>query len=607
MPKSNVKSSQSKHVSLVARAGLVMAIIVALAMASLISSMFVSESLDGDAAQINIAGSLRMQSIRLSRALTAEQNDLAITDSVSANDEIKEFERRLNLLLSHGLIAKGQNESVLDIHKSLEQQWTIIKDRVENNPALFKHNFGLIDNFVTTIDGLVSVLQNQSEHKIRILRIIQGSALFLTLLTAFIALHRINRSIVQPMNNLVTAAKEAAKGNFTVTVDNVSNDEIGLLGKTFNTMSKRLQIMHNHLEEKVLEKTKKLERSNKSLELLYQTSHNLVNASNRRDFEKLLHQVEQTIGYGQVILCLDKDSHNSQQKIPISQHSLPKNCDQVHCDQCKVSNNFRTSFKIQKQQKEYGVLQFFSSKASPEQWVNNLLQAIADNIAVAISLDQKRSQENLLLLMEERAVIARELHDSLAQSLSYLKLQTALLDKQLDKNVERDQIEVTISDLKEGLNNAYRQLRELLTTFRLQIEEPSLESALKGTVAEFSSKCGFDVELDYSISNQTLSSNQQIHVLQIVREALSNVQRHAKASKAWVKVGLRNDKVQVEVVDNGIGMPDKLPEGSHYGLSIMNERATSLNADIDIANIQPTGTAVSMSLMPQINQLEDVR
>lgn len=605
MPKNSTNPNNSNYISLVARAGLVMAIIVALAMASLISSMFVSESLDGDAAQINIAGSLRMQSIRLSRALTAEQNGLTIKDSVSANDEIDEFERRLKLLLGHGLIAKGQNQSVLEIHTSLEEQWSIIKDQAHNNPQIFKDSFNLIDTFVTTIDQLVSVLQSQSEHKIRILRIIQGSALFLTLLTAFIALHRINRSIVQPMNNLVAAAKEAAKGNFSVKVDNVSNDEIGLLGTTFNTMSKRLQIMHNHLEEKVLEKTKKLERSNKSLELLYQTSHNLVNANNRRDFEKLLSQVEQTIGHGQVILCLDKDSHNSQQKIPISQHGLPKNCDQVHCDQCKVSNSHRKSFKIQKQNKEYGVLQFFSSRKSSEQWVNNLLQAIADNIAVAISLDQKRSQENLLLLMEERAVIARELHDSLAQSLSYLKLQTSLLNKQIDKNIEREAIENTISDLKEGLNNAYRQLRELLTTFRLQIEEPSLESALKGTVAEFSSKCGFDVELDYSISNRSLSSNQQIHVLQIVREALSNVQRHAQASKAWVKVCMKNHKVYVEVVDNGVGIPQKLPEGSHYGLSIMNERAASLNAEIDIINAQPNGTAVLMSLMPQINNLEE--
>lgn len=607
MLKNTVKDSAVNYTSLVTRAGLVMAIIVALALASLISSMFVSESLDGDAAQINVAGSLRMQSIRLSRALTAEQNNLDILNASSATDEIREFERRLSILLSHGLIANGENNRIIEIHKLLEQQWLGIKQQVNSNPAVFKNNYGLIDSFVGTIDRLVSVLQSESERKIRILRMIQGSALFLTLLTAFIALYRINRSIVQPMNNLVAAAKEASKGNFNVRVSDTSNDEIGLLGSTFNEMSKRLQIIHNHLEEKVLEKTTKLERSNKSLELLYQTSHNLVRANSRRDFENLLVQVEQTIGDGQVILCLDKKMENTHQRIPISQHDLPKNCDQVHCNGCQISNSVRHSFSINKQDKDYGSLQYFSNKEEPEQWVHNLLQAIADNIAVAISLDQKRAQENLLLLMEERAVIARELHDSLAQSLSFLKLQTSLLSRQLDKNLERQTIETTIDDLKDGLNNAYRQLRELLTTFRLQIEEPSLESALKGTVAEFSTKCGYEVELDYSITNQTLTSNQQIHVLQIVREALSNVQRHSQASKAWVKLFIQDGKVHVEVVDNGIGIPNEMPEGTHYGLSIMNERAASLSANIDIRKAQAQGTIVEMTLEPQTNTIEGIR
>ncbi|ACV26759.1 ATP-binding protein [Kangiella koreensis] len=584
-----------------------MAIIVALALASLITSMFVSESLDGDAAQINVAGSLRMQSIRLSRALTAEQNNLDILNATTATDEIREFERRLSILLSHGLIANSGNQKIVDIHKVLEQQWFEIKTQVNTNPARFETDYSLIDQFVGTIDRLVSILQSESEKKIRVLRMIQGSALFLTLLTAFIALYRINRSIVQPMNNLVAAAKEASKGNFNVRVSDISNDEIGLLGTTFNEMSTRLQIIHNHLEEKVQEKTTKLERSNKSLELLYQTSHNLVRANSRRDFENLLAQVEQTIGDGQVILCLDQKVQNSHQRIPISQHELPKNCDQIHCSQCKISNNIRHSFHIHKQDKDYGSLQYFSNKGKPEQWVHNLLQAIADNIAVAISLDQKRAQENLLLLMEERAVIARELHDSLAQSLSFLKLQTSLLSRQLDKNLERNTIENTIGDLKDGLNNAYRQLRELLTTFRLQIEEPSLESALKGTVAEFSTKCGYEVELDYSITNQTLTSNQQIHALQIIREALSNVQRHSQASKAWVKLSIQGGKVHVEVIDNGIGIPDEMPEGTHYGLSIMNERAASLNANIDIRKAPPQGTIVEMTLEPQTNTIEGIR
>ncbi|NVK21784.1 MAG: type IV pili methyl-accepting chemotaxis transducer N-terminal domain-containing protein [Kangiellaceae bacterium] len=592
------KIPNSKYISLVARAGMVMAIIVALAMASLMSSMFVSESLDGDAAQINIAGSLRMQSIRLSRALTAEQNDLIIYEAPTANDEIIEFERRLQLLLNHGLISQSSNQTVTSIHHLLEKQWKDIKEKVNQKPVIFKNEYSLIDEFVETIDHLVMTLQHDSEQKIKILRMIQGGALFLTLLTAFIALYRINKTIVQPMNNLVSVAKQAGKGDFSVKVKNVTYDEIGLLGLTFNDMSEQLQIMHSQLEEKVKEKTFKLQQSNKSLELLYQTSHNLVRPNKRRDFESLLHQVELTLGKGQVVLCLDRAEKGAANRIPISQHSLPRDCDRVHCEKCSQPNKAKHVFIIHKQGKDFGTLQYFNDDKNIEQWQSHLLQTIADNIAVAISLDKKRSQENLLLLMEERAVIARELHDSLAQSLSYLKLQTSLLNKQIEKDSDKEQVDNTIDDLKEGLNNAYRQLRELLTTFRLQIDEPSLESALKGTVVEFSSKCQHPIELEYLIANHELSSNQQIHVLQIVREALSNVQRHAEASFAQVRLFREHRNIKVQIIDNGLGVPDKIPEGSHYGLSIMNERAASLDAKLEIKKNQPNGTIVEMLFEP---------
>ncbi len=591
------------HISLVARAGMVMAIIIALATASLMSSMFVSENLDGDAAQINIAGSLRMQSIRLSRALTAEQNNLIIHEAPTAEDEIIEFERRLQLLLNHGLISQSNNQTVANIHQLLEQQWKNIKQQVAQDPVIFKHEYSLIDEFVETIDHLVMTLQRASERKIRILRMIQGGALFLTLLTAFIALYRINKSIVQPMNSLVAAAKEAARGNFSLRMKRLSNDEIGLLASTFNDMSEQLQIMHSHLEDKVREKTIKLQQSNKSLELLYQTSHDLVRPNKRRDFEHLLQQVEQALGAGELVLCLDSSAHEGEQKATISQHHLPQNCDKTDCDQCRKDSAKKHTFIIHKQGQDFGTLQYFVAANELEQWQSHLLQTIADNIAVAISLDKKRSQENLLLLMEERAVIARELHDSLAQSLSYLKLQTSVLNKQIEKSSDKNSVKNTIDDIKNGLNNAYRQLRELLTTFRLQIDEASLESALKGTMAEFSSKCGHTIELQYEIADQALLSNQQIHVLQIVREALSNVQRHAQATKAWVKLFNNEDKIIVQIIDNGIGMPAKSPQGAHYGLSIMNERSASLEAELRIAKHYPQGTIVELKFQSKTSNI----
>ncbi|SWC21569.1 nitrate/nitrite sensor protein [Klebsiella pneumoniae] len=79
--------------------------------------------------------------------------------------------------------------------------------------------------------------------------------------------------------------------------------------------------------------------------------------------------------------------------------------------------------------------------------------------------------------MEERATIARELHDSLAQVLSYLRIQLTLLKRSIpEDNATAQSI---MADFSQALNDAYRQLRELLTTFRLTLQQADLPSALR--------------------------------------------------------------------------------------------------------------------------------
>lgn len=231
------------------------------------------------------------------------------------------------------------------------------------------------------------------------------------------------------------------------------------------------------------------------------------------------------------------------------------------------------------------------------EWQKQILQGMADIIATAIELDQKRTSENRLVIVEERAVIARELHDSLAQSLSYLKVQMSLLTRKMQKNLPQAQVEETIDDIKEGLNSAYSQLRELLTTFRLKLDDPSIKSALASTVIEFSAKCQHMIEFNYQLPANYLSANQEIHLLQIVREALSNIHRHAMASHAGVSVTLKGTKVKVKIWDNGKGFSESTirqdNNQGHLGLGIMQERAKSLNAKIHFANREEQGAIIT--------------
>jgi two-component system nitrate/nitrite sensor histidine kinase NarX len=199
-------------------------------------------------------------------------------------------------------------------------------------------------------------------------------------------------------------------------------------------------------------------------------------------------------------------------------------------------------------------------------------------------------------LLEERAAIARELHDSLAQSLSYMKIQVSRLKPFAEQS--GTEVAEVLQELREGLNSAYRQLRELLTTFRLRVDGGGLGAALQATVAEFSNRGNLPIALDVDLGGCTLSANEEIHTLQIVREALSNVLNHAAATEARVRINYGEDgMVCATVEDNGVGIRKKAG-AHHYGLAIMEERSKSLGGSVTIDRAEPSGTRVTLRFLP---------
>ena len=154
-----------------------------------------------------------------------------------------------------------------------------------------------------------------------------------------------------------------------------------------------------------------------------------------------------------------------------------------------------------------------------------LMRSVATMLGRGLYFNQAQKHYQQLLLMEERATIARELHDSIAQSLSCMKMQVSCLQMQ-DAQMP-DSNKQLLSQIRNELNTSWVQLRELLTTFRLQLTEPGLRPALEASCQEFSARLGFPVKLDYQLPPRFVPSHQAIHLLQIAREALSNVLKHA--------------------------------------------------------------------------------
>ncbi len=562
--------SSSASSSLIARAGQIMAIIITLGLLSMISSMLVSESLSGDAAQINRAGALRMQAVRVSRAYLIEDDTLV-------SKEIAIFEERLNHLFIGGITNSRDNPEIEAYYQRILVLWKQLLSSGIDKPAIES-----FDQFVFEVDALVTLFQQESEKKLEILRLIQGISLFSVVIVAFVVMIRLNRSIVAPLKQLVTVAEAAGKGNFDLKAEYDAQNELGVLARTINRMSDELETTYQDFEERVSQKTTELTQSNRSLQVLYRAASHLANVDERYSDQQIIEELEPVLGIG---------------KVSIERKELRK--DSLSID-ISSSNNFnenfcfeRLEFPLEKQQRVFGTLIWqIPKKELVREWHTQLLKALADIIATAMELDEKRNAENRLLIVEERAVIARELHDSLAQSLSYLKVQMSLLTRKMQKNVEEEQVNETIEDIKLGLNRAYLQLRELLTTFRLKLEDPSIENALQGTVAEFSAKCLYKIEFDFQMPQNFLSANQEIHLLQIVREALSNVHRHAEAEHAGISIKALTKQLTIKIWDDGKGISDELVEQGHFGIGIMQERAKSLGANLELKPRQPQGTIV---------------
>jgi len=280
----------SSSSSIVARAGQVMALIIALGVLGMISSMLVSESLSGDAAQINRAGALRMQALRISRAFVLsqvqkdfEQFKLLLKESgenggnhlESIISEIENFDNRVNHLFEGGVTSTRKIEQIEAQYQKILERWNNLKELTlsDNLPI---DNIQLFDSFVGEIDHLVNLLQKGSERKLSVLRLIQGISLFVLILIAFVVLYRLNRSVIVPLKQIVTVAEKAGKGDFSLKASYNSDNELGVLARTINQMSKELELTHQDYEDRVEKKTKALTRSNQSLQVLYKAASNLA-------------------------------------------------------------------------------------------------------------------------------------------------------------------------------------------------------------------------------------------------------------------------------------------------------------------------------------------
>lgn len=584
-------------------------------------SVIVVESVQGSASAVNVAGSLRRLAHRAGGLAVA--HGMGAADQEAVRDAVAQFDAALDSPVIASVLERHPSGVFASIFRGVEAGWMArIRPRLlqaaesrPEDPLAKEHYRALladVDAFAEEINTLVAVLEHEAESRIEQLRTLLGAALALLVFVIAAALVVLRRRVLAPLTDLRNCAARIAQGDFDARSGHTGRDELGRVGDAFNAMAGELSVAYRELEARVEKKTADLTRSNRALELLYYVIARLYHApASSETYSATLQDLEQTLGLRGSFICIEPKHGGPAAAIASTMGECAErpiaggDCARCSGRAAPWSYHREGSVDIlmvplRDAERHYGMLRLALAPGQRlAEWECNLLEAVSRHMGIALGISRQSERDRLLALQEERSIIARELHDSLAQSLSFMKIQVSLLSSALAGPQTREDATPILADLREGINVAYRQLRELLATFRLRIEG-DFARLLGNTVSEFASRSGLPIALDLDLAGGHLNPNQEIHVLHIVREALSNAVRHAQATSIRVALtSAADDEIVVAVEDDGCGVEADSPVAAqHFGLTIMAERARGLGGSLDVQDRPGGGTRIIVRFKP---------
>ena len=594
-------------------------------------TLWLSWQLAGTAAAINETGSLRMRANRI--GLNLLRHDEAAQAQVVV--DLREQGR----ILAHFAGDLPGRPLFLSTDAPLRQQFHAVTTRWDEladlaHEALVEGDstayLAQLPGFVAEADRLVHVLEVGNASKTTRLRILQSVLIVMACLGTMAMIFLLYRWIIRPVQTLQGGIQRMAARDFSVRVPVNNTDELGVLAQGFNRMADELQSLYEDLGEHVRQKTAELERQNRQLSALYGMTAflnkpNDIEALCRGFLQRVMDEFHAAAGS---IRVLDPSGERLHIVVSLGFSSAPQESE--HCmrtDACfcgeatqrgtMIIRDFRklprpeeigcmrdgfqavSVFQIVTPEATLGTFSLhFRERTTMSPRELQLLEMLGQHLGAALDNQRLSIKARQLAVAEERNLVAQGLHDSLAQGLNFLNLQTQMLGSAVQQR-RWDEVEEIVPLLKTGVSESYQDVRELLQNFRTRLGEESLRKAVDDTIGRFRRQTGLNVELHLDDRDGApLHPDQQLQVLFILQEALSNVRKHAYASKVTVRIDNHRD-FGMSIRDDGEGYdPQEVAERSetHVGLSIMRERAARLGGQLQMCSAPGQGTEVSLYL-----------
>lgn len=224
-----------------------------------------------------------------------------------------------------------------------------------------------------------------------------------------------------------------------------------------------------------------------------------------------------------------------------------------------------------------------------------LFQAVANQAALLIESERTMLSLEYNAVVQERARLAREIHDGLAQTLALLKLQSSQMQNHLAHG-EINRLSELLAANHAALSEAYLDTRQAIDNLRLTPQK-GLTAWLEQIAAEFTTSSELPVDCSLAAGDANLLPEVQAQLIRIVQEALTNVRKHAHARRVQLNLRVWLGDLVLEIGDDGVGFsPSDVADYNRVGLRSMRERAELIGADFQIISQPGQGTTVRLLL-----------